>query len=37
VLARLTEHWPVEDLLDLLRRLDLILDVLDPKPVTPGA
>lgn len=31
VLERLTETWPTEDVIDLLKRLDLILKVLNPK------
>lgn len=31
VLERLTEAWPLDDVLDLLQRLDLILDVLETK------
>lgn len=31
VLERLTVDWPTDDVLDLVQRLDVILDVLNPK------
>lgn len=31
LLSRITDGWPLEDVMILLRRLDLILDVLQPE------
>lgn len=35
LLSKLTEEWPVENVIDLLARLDLMLDILRPEP-TPS-
>lgn len=35
VLERLTETWPTEDVIDLLKRIDRILTVLSPTKGAP--
>lgn len=37
LLERITEAWPIEDVLDLVSRVDVILEVLSPQASTDGS